>query len=221
MMQIQTPGKQTQNRQMMEKKILDAAEMVFAQHGFAGASVSMIARLAEIPKSNILYYFPTKELLYRTVVEDIFSVWVQAADAISEENSPLDALGSYIDLKMDLARSRPYGSKVWANEVIQGAPVLHDYLVEELRNWTDTRIKVIEAWTAAGKLRPVNGRHLLYLIWATTQHYADFGHQIEKLNHNQPLSDQQWQEAKAAAKSIILGGVLPPAPAHQSVENSA
>lgn len=192
------------------KRILDAAEVVFAQHGYAGASVSMIARMAEIPKSNILYYFPTKEQLYRTVVEDIFQVWVRAADAITEQSSPLEALGAYIDHKMDLARLRPHGSKVWANEVIQGAPVLHDYLVEELRDWTETRIKVMEAWIAGGKMRPVSPRHLLYMIWATTQHYADFGHQIEKLNNNRPLSDPQWHEAKAAAKAIVLGGVLPP-----------
>lgn len=207
-MEKRAPKKQSQNRQKTLKKILDAAEITFAQHGYTGASFSMIARAADIPKSNILYYFPNKESLYRTVVEDIFSVWVHAADSIEENNSPRLALGSYIDLKMELARSRPYGSKVWANEVIQGAPVLQDYLVTELRDWTDTRIKVINAWIAEGEMRPVNARNLLYMIWATTQHYADFNHQIEKLNNGKPMSDAQWEEAKLAVKAIILDGVL-------------
>ncbi len=212
-MEKRAPKKQSQNRQKTLKKILDAAERTFAQHGYTGASFSMIARAADIPKSNILYYFPNKESLYRTVVEDIFSVWVHAADSIEEDTCPRAALASYIDLKMELARSRPFGSKVWANEVIQGAPVLQDYLVTELRDWTETRIKVINTWIEKGKMRPVNARNLLYMIWATTQHYADFSHQIEKLNNNKPMSSAQWEEAKVAVKAIILDGVLTADPA--------
>lgn len=198
---------QKQNRENNIEKILVAAEMVFAEFGYNGASISRIADMAGLPKSNVVYYFSTKELLYRTVVEDIFNVWRAAADEIVVDADPVTALGGYIDTKLELARTRPYGSKVWANEIIQGAPIVQDYLESELQSWTDQRVDVINQWIAMGKIRPIDGKHLLFAIWATTQHYADFKHQISTLNEGKELSPDQWEETKKAVKSILLFGI--------------
>ena len=199
--------KQQQNREKNIEKILAAAEMVFAEYGYSGASISKIAEMAGLPKSNIVYYFSSKELLYRTVVEDIFNVWRAAADEIHDNADPAYALGSYIDTKLELARTRPYGSKVWANEIIQGAPIVQDYLESELRSWTDERVAVINRWIKDGKIRPISGKHLLFAIWATTQHYADFKHQISTLNEGSDLSERQWEETKQAVKELLLYGI--------------
>ena len=206
------PQKQIRNREKNLQKIIEAAEIIFAENGFAGATYAKIAKQADIPKSNVLYYFPTKEILYRAVVEDIYNVWRYAADSIEVENSPEEALGDYIDTKLELARTRPYGSRVWANEVIQGAPIVQDYLERDLKDWTNKRIAVIEVWITQGRMKPVDPRALLYMIWSVTQHYADFGHQIKTLNNNQTFSDAQWQETKRAVKAIILQGAVLPAP---------
>lgn len=205
------PGIQARNREETRERILVAAERVFAEYGFEGSSFSRIAAEANLPKSNIVYYFETKKKLYRLVVENIFNVWREAADAIQPDNDPETALGDYIDTKLELARQRPYGSKVWANEIIQRAPIVQDYLEGELRSWTDDRIRVINHWIAEGRIRPINPRNLLYAIWATTQHYADFKHQIQTLNKDQELSEAQWEETKKAVKDILIQGVaLPP-----------
>jgi TetR/AcrR family transcriptional regulator len=90
---------------------------------------------------------------------------------------------------------------------MHGAPVIQDYLETTLRDWTAGRVAVIERWIAEGKMVPVDPRHLLYMLWATTQHYADFGHQIETLNGGKALSDKQWREAKESVKGIILRGI--------------
>lgn len=206
-MNKQEPGVQMRHREETRRRIHEAAERVFADYGFAGGSFGKIAQEADLPKSNIVYYFETKEKLYRHVVEDIFNVWRSAADAIYPENDPMAALGDYIDTKLELSRRRPYGSKVWANEIIQRAPIVQDYLENDLRRWTDDRISVINLWIAQGKIRPISARHLLYAIWATTQHYADFTHQIQTLNDNTELSDAQWRDAKKAVKDILLRGV--------------
>lgn len=206
-MQKSEQGIQQRHREETKRHIREAAERVFADYGFVGASFSRIAAEANLPKSNIVYYFETKETLYRLVVEDIFNVWRAAADALYPENDPLQALGDYIDTKLDLARTRPHGSKVWANEIIQRAPIVQDYLEGELRSWTEDRIKVIDGWIAEGKIRPISARHLLYAIWATTQHYADFTHQINTLNDNHELSETQWEETKTAVKDVLLRGV--------------
>ncbi|SEW26822.1 transcriptional regulator, TetR family [Aliiroseovarius sediminilitoris] len=205
-----TQGIQSRNREEVTARILVAAEKVFAEFGYAGASISRIAASAGIPKSNVVYYFETKEALYRRVVGEIFDIWRAAADSITVDNNPIQALGEYIDTKLDLARTRPYGSKVWANEIIQRAPIVQDYLEDELRSWTENRITVIEAWIENGQIRPISARHLLYAIWATTQHYADFTHQITTLNDGVELSDAQWKDTKTAVKDLLLRGVALP-----------
>jgi len=203
----QSGGIQIRHREETRAQIQRAAERVFADYGYVGASFSRIAAEAGLPKSNIVYYYQTKEKLYRNVVENIFSVWREAADVLSPERDPINALGDYIETKLELARTRPYGSKVWANEVIQRAPVVQDYLENELRQWTDDRIAVIEYWIAQKQIRPVSARHLLYAIWATTQHYADFKHQIRTLNDDLELTNQQWEETKRSLREILLEGV--------------
>lgn len=194
-------------RQENQEIILRAAEQIFAEYGFRGATTKMIADLAGIPKANLHYYYPTKLALYQVIVEDIFEIWLSAAETFEDNKNPIDALSSYIDKKMALARSHPYSSKVWANEVMHGAPIIQDYLENNLATWTKAREANIQTWIDEGLLDPIDPKHLLYMIWATTQHYADFNHQIQTLNGGTPLSNQQWADASRDVKKIILTGV--------------
>jgi TetR/AcrR family transcriptional regulator len=201
------PGRRTDIRRENERAILEAAEKVFAEAGFGGATMQLIADMAGLPKANLHYYFATKEDLYRRVVRRIFEIWLDAASSFDDAPGPVEGIGAYIDAKMDISRTHPHGSKVWASEVMHGAPVIQDYLETTLRAWTEGRITVIQRWIDEGKMQPVNPRHLLYMLWATTQHYADFGHQIQTLNGGKPLSDKQWREAKASVKEMVLRGI--------------
>ncbi len=194
-------------RQENERLILDAAEKVFAEAGFGGATMQLIADLAGLPKANLHYYFPTKESLYRQVVQTIFQDWLKAADIFDAAPGPVEGIGAYIDAKMEISRRHPAGSKVWASEVMHRAPVIQDYLETTLVEWTEDRMQVIQRWIDAGQMDPIDPRYLLYMLWATTQHYADFGHQIETLNDGKPLSNEQWEDAKNSVKAIILKGV--------------
>jgi TetR/AcrR family transcriptional regulator len=201
------PQSKKQRREAQEKLILEAAEKVFAEAGFGGATMQLIADVAGLPKANLHYYFPTKEALYRQVVQNIFQIWLRAADVFESADGPAEAIGAYIDAKMEISRAHPAGSKVWASEVMHRAPVIQDYLETTLADWTTDRMAIIQSWIDQGRMDPVNPRHLLYMLWATTQHYADFGHQIDTLNDGKPLNDAQWEEAKAEVKRIILTGV--------------
>lgn len=199
-------GRREANRKTNEDTILKAAEAVFAEAGFGGATMQMIAARAGLPKANLHYYFATKEELYRKVVERIFGIWLEAASAMDGAAGPAEGIGAYIDAKMEISRRHPNGSKVWASEVMHGAPVIQDYLETTLRDWTAGRAAVIRRWIAEGRMADVDPDHLLYMLWATTQHYADFGHQIEVLNGG-PLSDADWEAAKASVRRMILRGV--------------
>lgn len=194
-------------RQENEQRILAAAEKVFAEAGFGGATMQLIADMASLPKANLHYYFPTKEALYRKVVQNIFDIWLHAADTFDDAPDPATGIGAYIDAKMEISRRHPDGSKVWASEVMHGAPVIQDYLETTLRDWTAGREALIQRWIDEGKMAPVSPKHLLYMLWATTQHYADFGHQIETLNGGKALSERQWRDAKESVKAVILRGI--------------
>ena len=206
MTEAHRPSRRTEIRQANEALILAAAEKVFAEAGFGGATMQLIADRTGLPKANLHYYFATKEDLYRRVVQNIFEIWLQAAEAMDTSDDPAEGLGAYIDAKMEISRSHPDGSKVWAYEVMHGAPVIQDYLETTLRSWTEGRIARIEGWIAQGRIEPIDPRHLLYMIWASTQHYADFGHQIATLNDG-PLDEAAWGRAKAAVKEILLRGI--------------
>ena len=194
-------------RQENERLILDAAEVVFAEQGFKGATTSKIAEQANMPKANVHYYFPTKEKLYRRVIEDICDTWLESANLFDDSSDPAEALEGYINAKMDLSRQRPLGSRIWANEMIRGAQFTGDYIAKNVKDWLEGRITVIQSWIEEGKIDPIDPRILMYMIWATTQHYADFGQQIKILNENNSLSDTQFDQAKKMVVTIILKGV--------------
>jgi len=207
MPQSKRPNSKKERRLENEKLILSAAEKVFAEAGFGGATMQLIADMAGLPKANLHYYFPTKESLYRQVVQNIFQTWLQAADIFDAAEGPEEGIGAYIDAKMEISRRHPAGSKVWASEVMHRAPVIQDYLETTLMEWTDGRAKIIDRWISEGRMAPINPRHLLYMLWATTQHYADFGHQIETLNGGEALTAAQGEAAKTSIKQIILRGI--------------
>ena len=188
-------------------KILAAAETVFAEKGFKGASVGLIAERAGVPKPNVYYYFGNKEDLYRRVIEDICSMWLHAADTFDEVDDPHQAFETYVLSKMDLSRARPHGSRLWAIEMASGAPFLQSYLSDTVKPWLESRERVVNRWIAEGKMAPVNARHIFYMIWATTQHYADFEAQINAMNSGSPLTAEQFDEAKQSVAAMIASAL--------------
>ena len=194
-------------REGNERAILAAAEAVFAEQGFGGATMAAIAARAGVPKPNVHYYLPTKAGLYRAVVEQVLTAWLDAAHAFDTSADPVEALTTYIEAKMDLAREMPLGSRIWASEIMRGAPVIQDFLDTTLTQWVRSRETVVKRWIAEGKLKPIEPKVLFYMIWASTQHYANAAHEIASLEPGGTLDDESFQRAKAQVAAIILGGV--------------
>ncbi|MCY1414262.1 HTH-type transcriptional regulator RutR [compost metagenome] len=189
------------------EKILLAAEQVFAEKGYRGTSMGDIAAKVELPRTNLHYYFSTKSELYQAVLLGLLDVWKQDAACFEMYDDPRVVLSSYIRAKMNHSRTRPYGSKVWANEIIQGAPGLGQKLDESLYGWAKMKEAKIRQWVEAKRILAVEPSSLLYMIWASTQHYADFSHQVNLLNEHQPLSDMQFERAVQTVTSVILRGI--------------
>jgi TetR/AcrR family transcriptional regulator len=191
-----------------ERMILEAAEAVFAERGYGGATTAAIAARAGVPKANLHYYFATKAALYRAVIERVLTAWLSAASSFDESDDPRQALSRYIGAKMELARSMPLGSRIWASEIMRGAPVIQDFLETTLAEWVDSRGRVVRRWIEAGKLRPIEPRYLFYMIWATTQHYANAAHEIATLDQGRPLDDAKFEFAKRQVIETIVAGLI-------------
>jgi len=194
-------------RELNQQKIMEAAELVFAQYGFKGATTDKISKQASLPKANIHYYYKTKDNLYRHVLERILEEWMDAAKAFDDYGEPKIALTKYVESKMNYSRTRPFASKVWANEIIHGAPVVGTFLETTLKKWLDDRITVISGWIAEGKINSVDPSAFIYMIWSTTQHYADFERQIEILNKGERFSDEEFEQKTTQVVQFVLASV--------------
>lgn len=187
------------------RKILEAAEKSFAQFGFKGTAVQKIADEAGLPKTNVLYYFKTKQELYIAVLEDTLSLWNSRFDEATADDDPAEVLGAYIAEKMEVSRTHPLASKIFAMEIINGAPNLSGYFDEEHARWMKGRLSLLNQWIEAGKLRQIDGEYLLYTIWASTQHYADFSAQITRLR-GQKMVKADFEKATRELITLIVGG---------------
>ena len=186
-------------------KIMAAAEQEFALHGFKGSRVQKIADRAALPKSNLLYYFKSKDGLYLALLEEILSLWNSSFDDASAEDDPAESLARYIAEKMEISRSRPAASKIFALEIIHGGPNLNDFFREQHESWMRGRVAVIQQWIDQGKLQPTEPYYLLFNIWACSQHYADFSAQITELK-GKPMVQGDFAEATRSLIKLVLAG---------------
>ncbi len=196
----------TRDRKTPRARIIAAAEGVFATAGYAGARMAEIAVACGLPKANLHYHFRTKEGLYRAVLDDILRMWLAATDQILPDSDPSAALSSYIRRKMVYSRTRPDASKVFANEILHGAPQIGGFLGTELRTLVAAKSAVIEGWIARGLMAPVEPRHLFFVLWAMTQTYADFEVQIRAVLGRRRLGARDFQAGADLIERLVLGG---------------
>ncbi|MBG6200271.1 TetR/AcrR family transcriptional regulator [Labrenzia sp. EL_13] len=179
----------------------------FSRKGFSGATVERIAAEAGMSKSNLLYYFSSKEAIYKATLAHILEVWLAPLKTLDPGGEPARELAAYIRQKIEMSATFPEASRLFANEVMQGAPQILPILEGDLRRLVSEKSRVIQDWIDAGKMRQVDPVQLIFMIWATTQHYADFSIQIRALT-GKDLSDPVFfKETETSITTLILNGV--------------
>ena len=168
-------------QQRNRARILEAALDVFARHGYRGATLDQIAAQAGLSKPNILYYFDGKEAIHVSLLNHLMDTWLAPMREIDPAGDPLDEILRYVHRKLEMSREFPRESRLFANEILQGAPRMRPHLETGLKPLVDRTAAMIEGWMAAGLLARTDPRHLIFSIWATTQHYADFEAQVSVL----------------------------------------
>jgi TetR/AcrR family transcriptional regulator len=165
---------QQRNREV----ILDAALEVFSQHGFRGATLDQIAEVAGLSKPNLLYYFPSKEAVHKALLTGLLDTWLDPLRAMNPGGEPLAEIMAYVRRKLDLARDYPRESRLFAGEILQGAPRMREAIEGDLRDLVDEKARTLRRWMEEGRIARVDPVHLIFSIWALTQHYADFDVQV-------------------------------------------
>lgn len=189
--------------------VLDAALSLFSRFGLHGTSVDQVAARAGVSKSNLLYYFANKEELYVCVLRDLLEVWLAPLREFSAEQDPQQAIAAYIRRKLAVSRDSPEASRLFCLEMIQGAPLIKDELDRELRGIVEHKSAVIRGWMDAGLLARVDPEHLIFMIWATTQHYADFAVQVQALTGRTLANPEFFEQTVASVQAVVLRGVRP------------
>jgi len=165
---------QQRNREV----ILDAALEVFSQHGFRGATLDQIAEVAGLSKPNLLYYFPSKEAVHKALLTGLLDTWLDPLRAMDPRGEPLAEILAYVRRKLDLARDFPRESRLFAGEILQGAPRMREAIEGDLRELVEEKARILTRWMDEGRIARVDPVHLIFSIWALTQHYADFDVQV-------------------------------------------
>jgi TetR/AcrR family transcriptional regulator len=189
--------------------IMDAALEFFSLYGIHGTSLDQVAERADVSKTNLLYYFPSKEDLYVAVLTGILDVWLAPLKALRPDQEPLQAIREYIRLKLEVSRHHPQASRLFCLEMIQGAPLLKEQLKGGLKTLVDEKSAMIERWVAQGHLAPVEPHHLIFMLWATTQHYADFWVQVEAVTGKSLQDDDFFQQTVENVQQVIINGIVP------------
>jgi len=172
-----TPQSRIQRRN--RQAIMDAALDAFSQYGLRGTSLEQIAAAAGLSKQNVIYYFGAKDAIYTLLLDDLLETWLDPLQQLgTTDTDPVEEIIGYVLRKLDMSRTMPRESRLFANEIVQGAPQILPSIELRLKPLVDEKAKLIQGWIDAGRIAPVDPHHLFFSIWATTQHYADFDAQV-------------------------------------------
>jgi len=201
--------RRTRIQQEKREIILEAALEVFSAHGFRGATIDQIAEQATMSKPNLLYYFRRKEDIHEALMQRLLDTWLAPLRELDDVGDPLTELGGYIRRKLEMARDFPRESRLFANEILQGAPRIMPLLEGELKTLVDEKAAVIKNWMRSGRIAQADPYHLIFSIWATTQHYADFDVQVRAVLGQDRGGEARFEDAAQFLERLFLDGLRP------------
>ena len=168
----------TRIQERNSRAILEAGLEVFSTLGFRGATLDQIAEAAGLSKPNLLYYFPSKDAIYLTILERQLSTWLDPLRAMDPGGEPVEEILAYVRRKIEMARDFPRESRLFANEILQGAPRLLPVIEGPLKTLVEEKAAILTRWMNEGRIARLPAVHLIFSIWSLTQHYADFDVQV-------------------------------------------
>ena len=201
--------KRTRIQEINEQRILDAAMEIFASQGFKGSTIDQIAARANMSKPNLLYYFRRKQDIYLALLEHTLKDWLAPLESLSRDGDPFEQIGNYIKLKLQSSRLHPMASRLFANEILHGAPMIGNLLATELKDIVDRKAEVIQGWIDQRLITPIDPHQLIFMIWAATQTHADFQVQARAVIGDEIDDTEYWEKISQSTLTLFLQGLRP------------
>ena len=194
-------------RAASEARLLKAAEEVFAQTGFAGARTAQIAQRAGLPKANLHYYFRTKEAIYQRVLENVLEVWLGMGELDpARRRSHGSAHAATSPPRWNIPAAAPSPRRCSPTRSCTARPSSRATCAATCANGSTRKPRSSKAGPPPAKWPPSTAGHLLFLIWAMTQTYADFDVQVAAVLGRDRLAPRDYQEATALITRLLLAG---------------
>ncbi|MBS1122917.1 MAG: transcriptional regulator, TetR family [Deltaproteobacteria bacterium] len=163
--------RKVQERQARRRRIQEAARTVFAERGYAGASIELIARAAQLSVGAIYLYFRSKEDLYVSLVEDTLTVFNVDMAQVREQSEVASRLRDTWSLLVRWAEKDPEGPRILR---LLAQPAIRPQLSDEVVAAVSAGIGRIQDHIGAcvadgihaGIYRQVNAREIADLAWS-------------------------------------------------------
>ncbi|MDB5999340.1 MAG: TetR family transcriptional regulator [Rhizobacter sp.] len=200
------PSRPRQSRERVLAAIREAAIAEFSLHGFKGTSTQAIAERAGLTKPQLHYYIKGKDELYEELLYAVLYGWSDAFTFDPTVADPRQVLKRYIRKKIDYALDHPGLSRIFTNEVLGGGPNLGKYWPVAVRS-TQAKVDMINGWIAQGLIRPLDARLFLMHLWGMTQHYADYGVQVNVMLGLAPDAPIDREPIVRELTTFVLTGI--------------
>jgi TetR/AcrR family transcriptional regulator len=213
-----TPRATTLRRQ---EAIMAEAERQFARAGFEGVSLDSIAAALDLSRQNLLYHWPSKEALYLAVLDGVMNEWLARMSEVAAADDPEQAIRDYVRAKLLFSRERPTGNAVFTREIMTGVPRYAEVLKTRVQPLLQADVERFERWASEGRIERLDFTHLIFVLWGSTQAYADLGPQFALFMDKPVLDDADFARAEALIVRIVWGALKVSAPvseAQQRVE---
>jgi TetR/AcrR family transcriptional regulator len=161
-----------------EARLLDAAEVVFAERGFHAAPTSAIAERAGVNKTLIHYYFRSKEGLYRAMMQRISRQHAGFFDDFSRAD-PVEALSAAMRRYVRMLAGHPHYVRLCAYCALEGTESYADH--ELYDRLTDAAIQALDAGMQRGIFRREDPRHVLASVEGMCRFFFEHEDSMRKL----------------------------------------
>lgn len=134
--------------------ILRAASAVFAEEGFGGARVDVIARRAGVNKAMLYYHVGDKAALYEAVLLQVLSgAWKDMERAAGADRSPEERLRGVLRAVSTMAASSPDYPKLFLRELATGGANLPEPVMRQMAGIAGLVKSALQEGAEAGVFR--------------------------------------------------------------------
>lgn len=194
--------------EVTRQAILEAAEAVFAEVGYAAARLEDVANAVGIRRPSIVYYFAAKQELYDAVEADIFaSMHAFSEKRTSGRDDPFERVIALLDAWLDFMVARPTAARIIQRLVADVTP-RHGDPTQFSNSALEDIEHVIAAGTEAGAFAPIAPMHFLNGVAGSVLFYVCNGGQIGESRRYDPGDPQELARFRALLHRIAAAALM-------------